>query len=122
MSRKKKQKPQSGRARPVKRRGGKSSDGPSLFPEGDLSMAVKNLDEAEIGSGGSGDGSGATSTIAPVSGNSSGGSSGRGGPVTPTPGGEDGAALHEIAQARYLNYALSVITSRALPDVRDGLK
>src|SRR5947207_2046535 len=47
-------------------------------------------------------------------------------------GGEDGggsdtrqeepAALHEIAQTRYLNYALSVITSRALPDVRDGLK
>lgn len=32
------------------------------------------------------------------------------------------AALHEVAQARYLNYALSVITSRALPDVRDGLK
>lgn len=31
-------------------------------------------------------------------------------------------ALHEEAQARYLNYALSVITSRALPDVRDGLK
>lgn len=31
-------------------------------------------------------------------------------------------ALHEVAQARYLNYALSVITSRALPDVRDGLK
>src|SRR3954451_11811287 len=26
------------------------------------------------------------------------------------------------AQRRYLNYALSVITSRALPDVRDGLK
>ncbi|HWB18540.1 MAG TPA: DNA topoisomerase IV subunit A, partial [Vicinamibacterales bacterium] len=26
------------------------------------------------------------------------------------------------AQAKYLNYALSVITSRALPDVRDGLK
>lgn len=38
--------------------------------------------------------------------------------------GADGepAALHEIAQTRYLNYALSVITSRALPDVRDGLK
>ena len=31
-------------------------------------------------------------------------------------------ALHEAAQTRYLNYALSVITSRALPDVRDGLK
>ena len=30
--------------------------------------------------------------------------------------------LHELAQQRYLNYALSVITSRALPDVRDGLK
>ncbi|MDX2051276.1 MAG: DNA topoisomerase IV subunit A [Polyangiaceae bacterium] len=30
--------------------------------------------------------------------------------------------MHEIAEARYLNYALSVITSRALPDVRDGLK
>lgn len=30
--------------------------------------------------------------------------------------------LHETAQDRYLNYALSVITSRALPDIRDGLK
>ena len=37
-------------------------------------------------------------------------------------GGTEGVALHEAAQARYLNYALSVITSRALPDVRDGLK
>ena len=38
-------------------------------------------------------------------------------------GGETEAVpLHEAAQARYLNYALSVITSRALPDVRDGLK
>jgi DNA gyrase subunit A len=35
---------------------------------------------------------------------------------------EDRAPLHEIAQTKYLNYALSVITSRALPDVRDGLK
>jgi DNA gyrase subunit A len=34
----------------------------------------------------------------------------------------DAAPLHELAQTRYLNYALSVITSRALPDVRDGLK
>ena len=47
------------------------------------------------------------------------------------PGGFDGTRaetdgsvvlLHEAAQTRYLNYALSVITSRALPDVRDGLK
>ncbi|MEM6337064.1 MAG: DNA topoisomerase (ATP-hydrolyzing), partial [Bacteroidota bacterium] len=30
--------------------------------------------------------------------------------------------LHETTQEKYLNYALSVITSRALPDVRDGLK
>jgi DNA gyrase subunit A len=37
-------------------------------------------------------------------------------------GTDDQIALHEAAQARYLNYALSVITSRALPDVRDGLK
>jgi len=35
---------------------------------------------------------------------------------------EEASPLHEIAQSRYLNYALSVITSRALPDVRDGLK
>src|SRR2546427_10618913 len=30
--------------------------------------------------------------------------------------------LGSEAEERYLNYALSVITSRALPDVRDGLK
>ncbi|HTM02295.1 MAG TPA: DNA topoisomerase IV subunit A [Vicinamibacterales bacterium] len=43
--------------------------------------------------------------------------------ATPPSGGStDGVALHEAAQTRYLNYALSVITSRALPDVRDGLK
>ncbi len=36
-------------------------------------------------------------------------------PETPIP-------LHEAAQTRYLNYAVSVITSRALPDIRDGLK
>jgi DNA gyrase subunit A len=36
--------------------------------------------------------------------------------------GTSNVPLHEAAQARYLNYALSVITSRALPDVRDGLK
>ena len=30
--------------------------------------------------------------------------------------------LHQATADRYLNYALSVITSRALPDVRDGLK
>ena len=35
---------------------------------------------------------------------------------------DDAQPLHEIAQSKYLNYALSVIASRALPDVRDGLK
>ncbi len=32
------------------------------------------------------------------------------------------ASLADEARRRYINYALSVITSRALPDVRDGLK
>ncbi len=45
-----------------------------------------------------------------------------GGMIGGTSGGAGGIALHEVAQTRYLNYALSVITSRALPDVRDGLK
>jgi DNA gyrase subunit A len=40
----------------------------------------------------------------------------------PPGGGEERVTLHEAAQSRYLNYALSVITARALPDVRDGLK
>src|SRR6266498_3156377 len=40
----------------------------------------------------------------------------------PPSGGPEGVPLHEAAQTRYLNYALSVITARALPDVRDGLK
>jgi DNA gyrase subunit A len=34
----------------------------------------------------------------------------------------DDVSLAEATRTRYLNYALSVITSRALPDVRDGLK
>ena len=55
-----------------------------------------------------------------------GGGGGGGGSV---PGGGDGgspgmmdASLEDEARRRYLNYAMSVITSRALPDVRDGLK
>jgi DNA gyrase subunit A len=43
-------------------------------------------------------------------------------PPPAPPGGPEAVALHEAAQSRYLNYALSVITARALPDVRDGLK
>ena len=30
--------------------------------------------------------------------------------------------LSDEARRRYLNYALNVVTARALPDVRDGLK
>jgi DNA gyrase subunit A len=44
------------------------------------------------------------------------------GPIDGSRGSDEAVALHEAAQSRYLNYALSVITSRALPDVRDGLK
>src|SRR4051794_12441777 len=46
---------------------------------------------------------------------------GGGGDGGPAPGDVD-ASLETEARRRYLNYALSVITSRALPDVRDGLK
>jgi DNA gyrase subunit A len=66
------------------------------------------LFDADGAAGGNAGGGGGTATLD--------GASGGGG------GGEDRVALHEAAQTRYLNYALSVITSRALPDVRDGLK
>ncbi len=45
-----------------------------------------------------------------------------GGSEPPPPPPVPDTSLAEEAQRRYLNYALSVITSRALPDVRDGLK
>ncbi|MCL2726271.1 MAG: DNA topoisomerase IV subunit A [Polyangiaceae bacterium] len=38
------------------------------------------------------------------------------------PPSDDVTSLSAEARTRYLNYALSVITARALPDVRDGLK
>ncbi len=43
-------------------------------------------------------------------------------PSVPPPPSEGETSLVVEARTRYLNYALSVITSRALPDVRDGLK
>jgi DNA gyrase subunit A len=55
----------------------------------------------------------------------------RGSPPPSDPAGNDSSgppppipdtSLADEAQRRYLNYALSVITARALPDVRDGLK
>jgi DNA gyrase subunit A len=63
------------------------------------------------GSGDGGDGGGR--------GRKRGGAAGGGGD-DPTPPAD--ASLVLEAQRRYLNYAVSVITSRALPDVRDGLK
>ncbi len=54
--------------------------------------------------------SGGGGSAKPPRGSSSGGGSG------------DGASLAEETKRRYLNYAMSVITARALPDVRDGLK
>ncbi len=44
------------------------------------------------------------------------------GPERPASAVIEDASLADEAQKRYLSYALSVITSRALPDVRDGLK
>jgi DNA gyrase subunit A len=61
--------------------------------------------KAKAGGGGGGGGDGATA--------------GGGGGAIP---GDHDASLEAEARRRYLNYALSVITSRALPDVRDGLK
>jgi len=50
-----------------------------------------------------------------------GGGAGGGDGDSATPGEYD-TSLEAEARRRYLNYAMSVITSRALPDVRDGLK
>jgi DNA gyrase subunit A len=44
------------------------------------------------------------------------------GAIPDPPDREETVELIEAAETRYLNYALSVITARALPDVRDGLK
>ena len=42
----------------------------------------------------------------------------------PAPGGEEYARIDIVDEMKtsYLDYAMSVIVSRALPDVRDGLK
>ncbi len=43
-------------------------------------------------------------------------------PLPPNGGSIDPVPLHEALEERYLAYALSTITGRALPDARDGLK
>src|SRR5262249_2846919 len=42
--------------------------------------------------------------------------------IPPPAGGVEEIALREALEERYLQYALSTITGRALPDARDGLK
>jgi len=66
-------------------------------------------------------------TVAPRTSRNSGSGGDPPEPPTTIYGGAGGAgdgetSLQVEARQRYLNYALSVITSRALPDVRDGLK
>src|SRR5437773_11218179 len=43
-------------------------------------------------------------------------------PILPRDGEVEEIALREALEERYLQYALSTITGRALPDARDGLK
>ena len=43
-------------------------------------------------------------------------------PILPGPGPIEPVTLKDALEERYLNYALSTIMNRALPDVRDGLK
>src|SRR3954467_4098987 len=75
-----------------------------------LDLDVNQADEKPAAGGGKGGDAG---------GKKGGGRRG-GGDDPPTPPMD--ASLADEAQRRYLNYAVSVITARALPDVRDGLK
>src|ERR1700757_2905546 len=43
-------------------------------------------------------------------------------PILPPDGGAHDIPLRQALEERYLVYALSTITNRALPDARDGLK
>ena len=42
--------------------------------------------------------------------------------VIPSPGNVLGASVEKEMESRFLQYSMSVIVARALPDVRDGLK
>jgi DNA gyrase subunit A len=91
-------------------------------PTDETARRTKLAGGGKRGSGGGADDGDGDENSRNGAGGSSGNGSGTTGSAPPSGGGEDYAALHEIAQTRYLNYALSVITSRALPDVRDGMK
>jgi DNA gyrase subunit A len=87
-------------------------------------MASRQLDliagGAKPSAAAGGDGRGRKRGSSGGKGGGSGGKGGSGGGEPPTPPAD--ASLAAEAQRRYLNYAVSVITARALPDVRDGLK
>src|SRR5688500_15501660 len=88
----------------------------------EIRMAGKRVDqEQEDGNGLFGGGTAIAKRVAGGAGSNGNGNGTGSGFAAPPGGGEDGANLQELAQTRYLNYALSVITSRALPDVRDGM-
>jgi DNA gyrase subunit A len=74
------------------------------------------------GTGGRGVGQRGRKVTAGKGGGSGKGGRGGGGGAAAGGGNERPISLAEEARRRYLNYALSVITARALPDVRDGLK
>jgi len=102
----------------AKRRETSSDSEPSLLDIGDESSTLDSAVDGAVDTAGSAAGSAAGTGSAPPPPPAG----GAGAPGGGAGGGDDAVALHEAAQTRYLNYALSVITSRALPDVRDGLK
>ncbi|MGN6110998.1 MAG: DNA gyrase/topoisomerase IV subunit A [Kofleriaceae bacterium] len=82
-------------------------------------MAKKSSSSSSSGKSGGGRASGGASGGGGGAGGAGGTGGGDGGGAVP---GDTDTSLEAEARRRYLNYALSVITSRALPDVRDGLK
>jgi DNA gyrase subunit A len=98
-----------------------SGDGPPapLDPSGEIRTMVKKATtapkQASSPARSRGDGGGRGAGGGGAGGSGSGGNG-------PNNHGETDASLEAEARRRYLNYALSVITARALPDVRDGLK
>jgi DNA gyrase subunit A len=104
-----------GKQKPVR---GAGKNAPAMSDDDETSTEVTAAPEAatEPSAGG---GSGKRGKKGRGGGGAGGGGGGDGSGAAP---GEIDTSLETEARRRYLNYALSVITSRALPDVRDGLK
>jgi DNA gyrase subunit A len=101
-----------------------SGQGAALSEQDMAKKSDKKADKGESKAAGKtakADGKSAKKKAGTGGGGGGGGSMGGGGDGMGVPGTSD-ASLEAEARRRYLNYALSVITSRALPDVRDGLK